>query len=166
MASSIPVSWRRAKPSYRQPFDTEISVHADNGQCRSIIRTINPYIYLSGRQGYQGRHSSDDTILSALGPKVRRAAARADHIPCVAGMFMQELSSPDIVQVVAHVVGASRLLSCDITTNNTILVSDSTAKRRSIELSKDLCGIIMRLSYTIQVLEHFRYAQLFQSRQL
>lgn len=49
---------------------------------------------------------------------------------------MQERSSPDIVQVVADVVGASRLLSCHITTNNTILVSDSTAKKRPIELSK------------------------------
>jgi hypothetical protein len=45
---------------------------------------------------------------------------------------MQERSSPGIAQAVADVVGASRLLSCDITTNNTILVSDSTAKKRSI----------------------------------
>lgn len=62
---------------------------------------------------------------------------------------MQERSSPDIAQVVADVVGASRLLSCDITTNNTILVSDSTAKKRPIELSKDTCSVKIRLRYII-----------------
>lgn len=62
-------------------------------------------------------------------------------------MFMQERSSLDIVQVVEDVVGASRLLSCDITTNNTILVSDSTAKKRPTELSEDTCSVKMRLRY-------------------